>query len=157
MINSLSEIALLKIFKKSTRNASLIGTNEGITVEYKESFGWKSLSEYFKAMAAFSNRDGGYIIFGIKDKPHELLGLKSEALKRFEEIDNQVWSTHLREHFSPEIIWEKIIFNFEGNNYGVLYTYSAKEKPVICKKDADELRKGAIYYRYKIILNYIIP
>lgn len=148
MINSLSEIALLKIFKKSTRNASLIGTNEGITVEYKESFGWKSLSEYFKAMAAFSNRDGGYIIFGIKDKPHELLGLKSEALKRFEEIDNQVWSTHLREHFSPEIIWEKIIFNFEGNNYGVLYTYSAKEKPVICKKDADELRKGAIYYRY---------
>ena len=148
MINSLSEIALLKTFKKSTRNASLIGTNEGITVEYKESFGWKSLSEYFKAMAAFSNRDGGYIIFGIKDKPHELLGLKSEALKRFEEIDNQVWSTHLREHFSPEIIWEKIIFNFEGNNYGVLYTYSAKEKPVICKKDADELRKGAIYYRY---------
>lgn len=148
MINSLSEIALLKIFKKSTRNASLIGTNEGITVEYKESFGWKSLSEYFKAMSAFSNRDGGYIIFGIKDKPHELLGLKSEALKRFEEIDNQVWSTHLREHFSPEIIWEKIIFNFEGNNYGVLYTYSAKEKPVICKKDADELRKGAIYYRY---------
>lgn len=148
MINSLSEIALLKIFKKSTRNASLIGTNEGITVEYKESFGWKSLSEYFKAMAAFSNRDGGYIIFGIKDKPHELLGSKSEALKRFEEIDNQVWSTHLREHFSPEIIWEKIIFNFEGNNYGVLYTYSAKEKPVICKKDADELRKGAIYYRY---------
>lgn len=148
MINSLSEIALLKIFKKSTRNASLVGTNEGITVEYKESFGWKSLSEYFKAMAAFSNRDGGYIIFGIKDKPHELLGLKSEALKRFEEIDNQVWSTHLREHFSPEIIWEKIIFNFEGNNYGVLYTYSAKEKPVICKKDADELRKGAIYYRY---------
>ncbi|WP_443950770.1 ATP-binding protein [Ruminococcus bicirculans (ex Wegman et al. 2014)] len=148
MINSLSEIALLKIFKKSTRNASLIGTNEGITVEYKESFGWKSLSEYFKSMAAFSNRDGGYIIFGIKDKPHELLGLKSEALKRFEEIDNQVWSTHLREHFSPEIIWEKIIFNFEGNNYGVLYTYSAKEKPVICKKDADELRKGAIYYRY---------
>lgn len=148
MINSLSEIALLKIFKKSTRNASLIGTNEGITVEYKESFGWKSLSEYFKAMAAFSNRNGGYIIFGIKDKPHELLGLKSEALKRFEEIDNQVWSTHLREHFSPEIIWEKIIFNFEGNNYGVLYTYSAKEKPVICKKDADELRKGAIYYRY---------
>ena len=148
MINLLSEIALLKIFKKSTRNASLIGTNEGITVEYKESFGWKSLSEYFKAMAAFSNRDGGYIIFGIKDKPHELLGLKSEALKRFEEIDNQVWSTHLREHFSPEIIWEKISFNFEGNNYGVLYTYSAKEKPVICKKDADELRKGAIYYRY---------
>lgn len=148
MINPLSKIALLKIFKKSTRNVDLIGTNEGITIEYKESFGWKSLSEYFKAMAAFSNRDGGYIIYGIKDKPHQLLGLKEDALKRFEEIDNQVWSTNLREHFSPEIIWEKIVFNHEGKNYGIIYTYSAKEKPVICKKDANELRKGAIYYRY---------
>ena len=148
MINPLSETALLKIFKKSSKNPNLIGTNEGITVEYKESFGWKSMSDYFKAMAAFSNRDGGYIIFGIKDKPHELLGLKDDALRRGEEIDNQEWSTNLREHFSPEIIWEKITFSHEGKTFGILYTYSAKEKPIICKKDAGELRKGAIYYRY---------
>ena len=148
MLNPLSEAALLKIFKKSSRNPNLIGTNEGITVEYKESFGWMSLSDYLKAMAAFANRDGGYIIFGIKDKPHEFLGLKDDALKRFEEIDNQLWSTHLREHFSPEIIWEKTVFQFEEKSYGIIFTYSAKEKPIICKKDADELRKGAIYYRY---------
>lgn len=101
MINPLSENSLLKIFKKSTRNPKLIGTNEGITIEYKESFGWKSLSDYLKAMASFANRDGGYIIFGIKDKPHELLGLNNEALKRFENIDNQEWSTNIRAHFSP--------------------------------------------------------
>ena len=148
MINPLSKTVLLKIFKKSSKNPNLIGTNEGITVEYKESFGWKSMSDYFKAMAAFSNRDGGYIIFGIKDKPHELLGLKDDVLKRFEEIDNQEWSTNLREHFSPEIIWEKITFYHEEKTYGILYTYSAKEKPIICKKDAGELKKGAIYYRY---------
>lgn len=148
MFNPLSDISLAKIFKKSTRNPHLIGTNEGIGIEYKESFGWKSLSEYLKAMASFANRDGGYIIFGIKDKPHELMGLKGTALERFESIDNQEWSTNLREHFSPEIIWEKRIYVFEGNPYGVIYTYSAKEKPVICKKDAGELRKSAIYYRY---------
>mgnify|MGYP007095842700 FL=1 len=56
MSNPLSNNALSKIFKKSSRNPELIGTNEGICVEYKESFGWKSLSEYFKAMAAFANR-----------------------------------------------------------------------------------------------------
>lgn len=148
MINPLADSSLAKLFKKSSRNPRLIGTNEGITVEYKESFGWRSLSEYLKAMAAFANRDGGYIIFGIKDKPHELLGLKDSALERFENIDNQEWSTNLREYFSPEIIWEKRLYVFEGNSYGVIYTYSALEKPIICKKDADELKKAAIYYRY---------
>ena len=113
MINPISDTSLLRIFKKSSRNPKLIGTNEGITVEYKQSFGWASISDYFKAMASFANRDGGYIIFGIKDKPHELLGLAGKALERFESIDNQVWSTNLREHFSPEIIWEKRSFVFD--------------------------------------------
>lgn len=31
----LSDISLSRIFKKSTRNPNLIGTNEGITIEYK--------------------------------------------------------------------------------------------------------------------------
>lgn len=148
MLNPLSEIALLKIFKKSSRNPKLIGTNEGITIEYKESFGRKSASDYLRAMAAFANRDGGYLIFGIKDKPHEFLGLKEEVLKLFETTDNQEMTTHLREHFSPEINWVKTVFPFEGKSYGIIYTYAANEKPVICKKEATKLRKGAIYYRY---------
>ena len=144
----LSEFSLLKIFKKSTRNPNLIGTNEGITIEYKESFGWKSLSDYLKAMASFANREGGYIIFGVKDRPHELLGLQGQALERFTNIDNQEWTTNLKVYFAPELVWEKTIYDFEEKKYGVIYTYPAKEKPVICKKDADELRKAAIYYRY---------
>lgn len=144
----LSDTLLSRIFKKSTRNPNLIGTNEGITIEYKESFGWKSLSDYLKAMASFANREGGYIIFGVKDKPHELLGLQGQALERFTSIDNQEWTTNLKEYFAPEIVWEKTIYVFEKKKYGIIYTYPAKEKPVICKKDADELRKAAIYYRY---------
>ena len=147
-MNPLSETSLSRIFKKSSRNPNLIGTNEGITIEYKESFGWKSLSDYLKAMASFANRDGGYIIFGVKDKPHELLGLQGQALERFTNIDNQEWTTNLKEHFAPEIVWEKTIYDFEDKKYGIIYTHPAKEKPVICKKDADELRKAAIYYRY---------
>lgn len=55
MLNPLSDERLSRIFKRSTRNPSLIGTNEGTTIEYKQSFGWLSLSEYLKAMAAFAN------------------------------------------------------------------------------------------------------
>jgi len=148
MLNPLSDQALSQIFKKSTRNPALIGTNEGVTVEYKESFGWKSVSDYLKTMASFANREGGYLIFGIKDKPHLLIGLQTKALTDFENIDNQLWSTHLRECFSPEIVWEKRVYIFEGNTYGIIYTYSAKAKPIICKKDISELRRSAIYYRY---------
>lgn len=148
MLHPLSDQAISKIFKKSTRNPLLIGTNEGVTVEYKASFGWKSISEYLRAMASFANRDGGYIVFGIEDRPHTLIGLQGKALTDFESIDNQLWSTHLREHFSPEIMWEKKTYSFDGNAYGIMYAYAAKEKPVICKKNAGEIRKGAIYYRY---------
>ena len=139
---------LRQIFKTSIRNPILIGTNEGITIEYKQSFGWASLSDYLKTMASFANRDGGYIIFGIKDRPHELIGLSNGALERFRGIDNMLWSTNIREHFSPEIIWDKRTYDFNEKTYGIIYTYSARNKPVLCKRDAGELRKAAIYYRY---------
>lgn len=147
-LNPVSEDNLLHIFKKSGRNSDLIGTNEGVTIEYKQSFGWKSITEYFRAMAAFSNREGGYIIFGIKDKPHLLLGLETSALKNFESRDNGEWTTNLRDFFAPEINWEKRTFVFEGKTYGIIYTYPAINKPIICKKTSGDLRKGAIYYRY---------
>lgn len=147
-LNPVSEDNLLHIFKKSGRNSDLIGTNEGITIEYKQSFGWKSITEYLRAMAAFSNRAGGYIIFGIKDKPHLLLGLETSALKNFESRDNGEWTTNLRDFFAPEINWEKRTFVFEGKTYGIIYTYPAINKPIICKKTSGDLRKGAIYYRY---------
>ena len=91
-------------------------------------------SDYFRAMAAFANRDGGYIIFGIKDRPHELVGLQGEALERFQSIDNAVWTTNLKECFSPEILWDKTTYDFEGCTYGLIYTYESINKPVICKR-----------------------
>lgn len=137
-----------QIFKAHSRNPNLIGTNEGITIEYKKSFGWASLSDYLKDMASFANRDGGYLIFGIDDKPHTMLGLLGDALDRFNTIDNEQWSTHIREYFAPEMVWDKRTCELDGKTYGIIYTYPASTKPVICKKDGGELRKAAIYYRY---------
>ena len=38
--------------------------------------------------------------------------------------------SNIREYFSPEIVWEKTIYDFEEKRYGIIYTYSATEKPV---------------------------
>ena len=74
----MDEKRLQKIFRKSTKNSECIGTQEGYTVEYKQNFGWGSMPEYVRAMAAMANNRGGHIIFGIKDKPHEMIGLKEK-------------------------------------------------------------------------------
>ncbi len=67
-------------------------------------------------MASFANRDGGYIIFGVKDKPHELLGLQGQALERFESIDNQIWSRQISENiFRPKLFGKSQYFNLKKN------------------------------------------
>ena len=63
----MDEKRLQKIFRKSTKNSECIGTQEGYTVEYKQNFGWGSMPEYVRAMAAMANNRGRHIIFGIKD------------------------------------------------------------------------------------------
>ena len=53
-------------------------------MEFKESFNWSSKDKYAKSIAAFANNLGGFIIFGIKNNPRDLVGLKSN---NFDEID----------------------------------------------------------------------
>lgn len=72
-----------QIFRKSSKNANCIGTQEGYKVEYKQAFGWGSMPEYARAMVAMANNKGGHIIFGINNKPHELIGLDEEGKKQF--------------------------------------------------------------------------
>ena len=47
------------------------------------------MAQYFKTIAAFANNAGGYIIFGVGDKPRRLLGLRDRNLAQFEELKVQ--------------------------------------------------------------------
>lgn len=83
-------------------------TKESSTIEFKESFNWGNRYTYAKNFAAFANNKGGYLIFGIKDKPHEIVGLKND---KFENFDNAKISGFINDCFSPEIVWDKIIYD----------------------------------------------
>jgi hypothetical protein len=55
------------------------GTNavvsrEGKRLEFKQSFEAGDFSEYTKVLASFANAQGGVIVFGISDKPREIVG-----------------------------------------------------------------------------------
>lgn len=143
----LSETKLKKLFEATKNNPEIIEQPEGITVEYKKSFTFNNPTQYFKTMAAFANREGGYLIFGIEDGERKLLGLSEKDLKRFD-FDKTIWTTDLNNYFAPELNWDKKIFEFKNKNYGIIYVQEAKNKPVLCKKAGKELRESAIYYRY---------
>ncbi len=123
---------------------------EGINLEFKESFNLKGLAEYFRDFAAFANNSGGYLIFGITDKPRRLRGLSIKSLEQFNKIDEEKISGFLNEHFAPYINWEMNVIKINKMNFGVLYAEKALIKPVICKKGdpKQNLKSGEIYYRY---------
>lgn len=120
-------------------------SREGGWLEFKESFNWGSKDKYAKSMAAFANNKGGYIIFGIKDKPRDLLGLQSD---NFETTDEAKITAYLNSVFSPEILFEKFVITLHTKSVGILYTHQLKNKPAVCIKNDGELKEGDIYYRY---------
>jgi len=145
-----SQSDLNEIFKISPKLPGCVNSRESSTLEFKQSFSWGSASEYARTCAAFANTKGGYIVFGIKNNPHKLIGLRSNSLKVFEEIDPARVSEFFNQHFAPEIRWDIHIHEVAGKQFGLLYVHEASEKPVICTAEAgDKLREGDIYYRYR--------
>ena len=152
--NYLSSEVLTSIFRTSPKDEYRIINREGTTMEFKESYNHGSMAQYFKAMASFANNSGGYILFGVGDKPRRLLGLREKSLCQFEELKVEEFTKSLVEYFSPEIKWEHCTFEFRNMSFGVIYVYPLTRKPCICKKHYDaqnakySLKEGDIYYRY---------
>ena len=120
---------------------------ESTTIEFKESFNLRNLPKYAKTMAAFANNRGGYLIFGIKDSPRLLKGINKE---KFDQIKQEKITEFLLEHFSPEIRWGMNTIQIKDKYFGFIYVFEADEKPIICKKDKENiLKSGEIYYRYR--------
>ncbi len=121
-------------------------------LEFKESFNLAGLADYYRDFSAFANNKGGYLIFGVKDRPkRELVGLSPKATQHFDKLDPEIVSGHLLDIFSSNISWEHEIYELDNMTFGVFYIYESAIKPVITKKDEGKdqtLKNGEIYYRY---------
>ncbi|MHB8231895.1 MAG: AlbA family DNA-binding domain-containing protein [bacterium] len=134
-----------KIFVFHDSYPDRIISRESGWLEFKESFNWSSKDEYAKTMAAFANNNGGYIVFGVKDRPKEITGLKNN---NFDDCDEAKISGYINGSFSPEIIFEKFVVQVRSKNIGILFTHKAKYKPIICTKNTNVIKESDIYYRY---------
>lgn len=122
-------------------NGDKILTKESSTIEFKESF--HRIEKYAKTMAAFANNNGGFIVFGVKDKPRKLVGLLND---NFENLDEAKITQFLNSHFSPEIQFKK----YTERVVGVLEIEESKDKPIVCIKQHNNggIMESDIYYRY---------
>lgn len=154
-MNPLDENELFKIFKTSAQYPDRLIKREDKNHEFKASFNMANAAMYLKTIAAFANNEGGYIIFGVQDKPHTMLGLDEKSLGRFSSLPVEKFTQLLQEYFAPDIEWTNCIYEYKSLFFGIIYIFPAKVKPVICKKLYDggnnskyALKESDIYYRY---------
>jgi hypothetical protein len=141
-INMIKE--LLKVNPKN----GYIFHRESKNIEYKESFNHAGWDEYLKNFAAFANNDGGYIVFGVKDRPKLPVGLNERSAQMFDDIDEEFISGEINKLFSPAIEWEKQLVEAHNTYFGIIYVHKNKIRPVIAKQDEGAIKNGEIYYRY---------
>lgn len=129
-----------------------VQTREGTTKEFKENFGWNSIGLYARTMAAFANARGGYLIFGVSDKPRILTGLEGRPRTSFDDLDQAKLTQSLNEIFSPEIHWRTALHDVAGKTVGLIYVFPSVNKPVMARKtyqnQGAEINEGDIVYRY---------
>jgi hypothetical protein len=128
-----------------------LNISEASTFEFKESFQIK-LDYLYKPICALANNRGGYILFGIKDKTLEIVGLKDKHIKKFNEWDLEKLDGEILSTAGKQVQLYKTIYNICDKKIGVIYVEEAKNKPLITLKngkndDGTHYNQGSIYYR----------
>jgi hypothetical protein len=132
-------------------------SRESNTVEFKESFNKGSTPKYAKTMAAFANNRGGYIIFGVKENPRILTGLKNN---NFDTFNQEQFSEAINTLFAPTLNWVCGIIDLPDNEgeaplpikrIGWIYTEEAEYKPIMALKvdSGEKISSGDVFYRYR--------
>ncbi len=145
--NPLSTEMIAELLKLDT-SGRYIFHRESKNIEYKEGFNYAGWDTYLRNFSAFANNNGGYMIFGVKDRPKEPIGLGERAAEMFDSIDEEYISGEINKLFSPAINWEKQLIEAFGKPFGIIYIYKGNVKPVIAKHDDGVIKNGEVYYRY---------
>ena len=129
-----------------------VSSREGKHREFKQQVSVRELPGYGKALAAFSNTDGGVLLFGITDAPRRIVGIEGPF------PDEAHWSNVLRGAFAPEIDFAVREYDVNGLTVVAIGVDQGKDLPISCLRDSSITRpgrdksepliqQGAIYHR----------
>lgn len=117
-------------------------------VEFKESAPWKMLqSKIVRTALAMANlRDGGVIIIGVSQREGmwDLRGIADEHLQTY---DADTVAALVDQFASPHVTIHLVLVQRDGRNFLALEVNEFTNTPIVCRKDAADLRQGAIYVR----------
>lgn len=141
----ISDHVLGKVFPVNKSDSSRLNITETDHVECKEGF-----NVVMKTIAAFANNRGGYLVFGIKDKTWEIVGLSPSKMEKFREYDLRNLNQKIRSSLGADLQVQKKAYKIGMKSIGVMYIAGAAIKPLIFSKSDGKsgYSEGQIYYRY---------
>lgn len=125
-----------------------VTARESGNLEFKLLLDLRSFKKCLKTIAAFSNQSGGTIVFGIRDRPRDLIGIGNA------DLDEGLQSEHLVRNIVP--CPQTLYFTFElhGMNFAAVHVYPLSKPPAIAIRDLPDdggaghiLTQGMIYHR----------
>jgi predicted HTH transcriptional regulator len=134
--------------KVSLRELLKNHTGEYNEIDFKEDF--IEISKLAKHIIAMANKEGGVIIFGIKDN-YEIVGIKLDLNN-----DKTKIRQGLEEYLPVELKYKILDFSYTESEYPklkdkdfrvIIVTYTPKDIPFLAKKDGKEIDRNKIYIR----------
>jgi hypothetical protein len=125
-----------------------VTARESTDLEFKRDMALSTFRKSLKTIAAFANKTGGYIVFGVSDNPRLLVGLGGNVL------DEGQQSEQISQAISPLPTTHFVTLDIHGLVLGVLTVDPLPKPPSIAIRDIaggqgrdPVLRKGTVYTR----------
>lgn len=141
-----SQANLDRIFQIDPAHGDRILSRESSWLEFKLSFNWANWEKYARTGAAFANVRGGYIVFGVGNKPRKLIGMTNT---NFDDTDPETITKDFNASFAPALEWQSYVYHFQGRSFGLLFFWESSAKPVIATANRQEFKESEILYRYR--------
>lgn len=131
-----------------TEGAPRVRARERKNLEFKLDFTVNSLAKCLKTIAAFGSANGGVVVFGISDRPRQIVGTDGE-------MDEAAIQDQLFRHLYPVpevVVYEHVL---SGCRLVCLVVSPVSKKPVVAIKDKQTserqnktvLNAGTVYFR----------
>lgn len=133
---------LAYIFTPVSPGSDMLKIRENDWLEFKENFTNAARAKYVRAMAAFANNRGGYLVFGV-DKSNIAKGMLSKDLP-----DPRKLTQYLETKVSQTLEWSHCIHKLGERTFGLIYIKESRYKPVVAIADDSDNKDGDIYNRY---------
>lgn len=145
--DAMDERMLRSFFGKDANGGWYCIAGETDEFECKEGFSLRNFGKPLRTIAGFANNRGGYLFFGVKDKPFgfAVCGLADD---RFTETDQNKFSQTIRSVLEPTPRFRVTSLKLDALTVGIIHTEPHSAKPVIASKAEGDVAEGAIYYRY---------